>query len=611
MNKIRKLTYYLAALFIMTGACISLIPKKATALSGSEFNAANIIGDNVFFNSDTMDSNNIQAFLNAKVPVCDTWHAAGGGYSPPFTCLKDYTQAVPNAGGDSYCAYMGGNGTVYSAAQIIYIVSKSCGINPQVLLVLLQKEQSLITDTWPWPIQYRSATGYGCPDTAACDSQYYGFFNQVYNAARQFNRYVQQPQLFNYAVGRTSYIPYQANRPDCGGTNVTIQNKATAALYNYTPYQPNAAALANLYGTGDGCSAYGNRNFWRMFSDWFGPTSGDLLRTVNNGTVYLVSGDTKYPIASMGILEDYSNLGPIRYVGDDFLNSKITGQVLGRMVQSPDLSLYFVNASIKLPFTSCSGDVVDYGFTCAEGQFARITQEQSYKLASGPAVTKLILSTGTGTVYLMEQGKKHPITGWDDLLSLHIPITWNVLTERMLSDYPNGNLIFKPGSLVKSPSSGTVYVVKDRTTLFPISSFVFASEMGLASTLRTMPNSDLASYTIVSSLANKIACGGQNYLATGGTSYPVTAGEMTVYGYNSGQFLDGGSLCSNITTSTRSLGRYLRSNSGSIYYVNDLGQKQAFTSYSNYINHQALNGNPGYIQSGDYFISTVASGTNI
>ena len=25
--------------------------------------------------------------------------------------------------------------------------------------------------------------GYGCPDTAACDAQYYGFFNQVYSAA--------------------------------------------------------------------------------------------------------------------------------------------------------------------------------------------------------------------------------------------------------------------------------------------------------------------------------------------------------------------------------------------------------------------------------------------
>jgi hypothetical protein len=38
------------------------------------------------------------------------------------------------------------------------------------------------------------------------------------------------------------------------------------------PYQPNQAALNNLYGIGDGCSAYGNRNFWRIFTGWFGST---------------------------------------------------------------------------------------------------------------------------------------------------------------------------------------------------------------------------------------------------------------------------------------------------------------------------------------------------
>ncbi|MFZ1523014.1 MAG: hypothetical protein WAS94_03260, partial [Candidatus Saccharimonadales bacterium] len=43
-----------------------------------------------------------------------------------------------------------------------------------------------------------------------------------------------------------------------------------------TPYRPNQAALNNLYGTGDGCSAYGNRNFWRFYTDWFGSTRANL-----------------------------------------------------------------------------------------------------------------------------------------------------------------------------------------------------------------------------------------------------------------------------------------------------------------------------------------------
>ena len=46
------------------------------------------------------------------------------------------------------------------------------------------------------------------------------------------------------------------------------------------PYRPNAAALANLYGTGDACSAYGNRNFWRYFNDWFG-NPGNWIRSAS------------------------------------------------------------------------------------------------------------------------------------------------------------------------------------------------------------------------------------------------------------------------------------------------------------------------------------------
>lgn len=262
-------------------------PAKANALSGSEFKAGRIVEDYILYDGTSMSAGDIQSFLNAKVPTCDTngtgasthWYSGGNRYytraewgnmngnPAPYTCLKNYTENTPTKVADAYCSgtYTGGN---KSAAQIIRDVGVACSLSPKSMLVLLQKEQSLVTDVWPWSAQYRSATGYGCPDTAACDSQYYGFFNQVYNAARQLNRYAKQPQNYNYRAGRTSFIQYNPNS-GCGGTNVYIENNATAALYNYTPYQPNAAALGNLYGSGDSCSAYGNRNFWRLFSDWF------------------------------------------------------------------------------------------------------------------------------------------------------------------------------------------------------------------------------------------------------------------------------------------------------------------------------------------------------
>jgi len=210
-----------------------------------------------------MSQEQIQAFLNARVPSC----AAG------YTCLKDYRASSSNKTAVSgRCAGYAGlpNET---AAAIIYKVAQSCGINPQVLLVTLQKEQSLVTSNAPGSSRYTIAMGYACPDTAACDANYYGFFNQVYSAAYQFKVYATAPSYFNHRYGQYNNVRFSPNSA-CGSSSVFIRNQATASLYNYTPYQPNAAALANLYGTGDGCSSYGNRNFFVFFTDWFGSTTG-------------------------------------------------------------------------------------------------------------------------------------------------------------------------------------------------------------------------------------------------------------------------------------------------------------------------------------------------
>lgn len=284
-----------AALFLIVAVAmvtIGVSQGKASALSGAEFIPGRIIDDSLFFNGQSMNTSNIQNFLNSKVPSCDTngsrprggttraAYGASQGYPPPYTCLKDYSVNTPSMSAESgLCdAYSGGT---KSAASIINDVSVACGVSPKVLLILLEKEQSLITDDWPWNIQYTKATGYGCPDSAlgtnvdanqnGCYDEFEGFFNQVYYGARQYKRYQRDAHLFSYRAGRDNYIQFNPNAA-CGGTNVFILNQATAGLYNYTPYQPNGAALNNLNGTGDGCSAYGNRNFWKLYNDWFGKT---------------------------------------------------------------------------------------------------------------------------------------------------------------------------------------------------------------------------------------------------------------------------------------------------------------------------------------------------
>lgn len=293
INKPRSKRYSALTLVIVFGftlfASLASAPtQNSEALSGSQFNPGRIIDDSVFYSSSSMSATQIQNFLNSKVPTCDTWGTKPSGRSgyptradwgrangvpPPYKCLKSYTANTSNIAPESgLCkGYSGKSGE--TAAQIIYKVSQSCGISPKVILVMLQKEQSLVTDDWPWPIQYQKAMGAFCPDTAPCDSGYSGFFKQVYYGAERFKVYAANPDSFNYKARRNNTILWHPNNA-CGTSNVFIENQATASLYIYTPYRPNQAALNNLYGTGDGCSSYGNRNFWRMFNDWFGTTYG-------------------------------------------------------------------------------------------------------------------------------------------------------------------------------------------------------------------------------------------------------------------------------------------------------------------------------------------------
>ncbi|MFJ3382303.1 hypothetical protein ACIPJ2_18040 [Curtobacterium sp. NPDC090217] len=242
---------------------------SASALSGSQFDPGNIIPDAEFYNGGGMSESSIQAFLNAQIGTCSS-----------SSCLNVGRYSLNSHGADAMCNAVAG-GSSLSAAQIIARVGAACSINPKVILVTLQKEQTLVNGGIarnPSAAVLSRAMGYACPDSAngGCDPAYSGVGNQVFWASWQWKRYGNPAGTSNYftwfAPGGNRNVQYSPNAA-CGTKSVYIQNKATAALYYYTPYTPNQAALNNLYGTGDGCSAYGNRNFWRLYSDWFGITS--------------------------------------------------------------------------------------------------------------------------------------------------------------------------------------------------------------------------------------------------------------------------------------------------------------------------------------------------
>jgi hypothetical protein len=338
----KKILVFICFCIVFSGA-LSFHGVKAFALAGSDFQAGHIIDDSVFTNSGAMTVQQIQNFLNNEVGTCDTYgtqsftapngqtmtHAQWGaekGDPEPFTCINEYVEN-PNTLQNNYnspaTAISGGE----SAAQIIYNAAQAYQINPQVILVTLQKEQGLVTDNWPWANEYEHAMGYACPDTSGCSTTYADFYKQVDGAARQFRNYLSSPGAYNYWIGSNKILYSPAS--GCTSSTVNIQNAATAALYIYTPYQPDAAALNNVSsttsgGSGDACSAYGNRNFWWYFTTWFGTTYGQSAA---------FAGQSGYPAVIQGqsapgmttIVSALLRPGPAHYISPPPLRS--TAQV--------------------------------------------------------------------------------------------------------------------------------------------------------------------------------------------------------------------------------------------------------------------------------------------
>ncbi len=513
--------------FITSG----LISKQAGAISTEGFNPNRIIDDAIFFNGGRMGTSDIQAFLNAKVPTCDTngelppppegsaypTRAAWGNAnpndsipSPPYTCLRHYSQSFATMPADSYCGAV--QGGTRSAADIIAAVGQACGVNPQVILITLQKEQSFITDNWPWPIQYTKATGYGCPDTPlstavdanqnGCYDEFEGFFKQIYYGARQFKRYIMQPDVFNYAVGRTSFVGYNPN-PGCGGTNLTPNTQATAALYNYTPYQPNPATLAAPEGVEVNCGAYGNLNFWRKFNDWFGPTLTDEFAVImaDNGdpTQWVLENGRRYVIPDTATKVAYG-LSPKwdqPYVfNGSYISTLPNGPAISRIVRpSGDLGVYFVDSGRKYRFRSVES-MAAWGYDT--NSIVDLPIGLSNNASTQGDITYTISLSGDPRVFLMDGGILRHITDPNLLIAWvgenvsNIPISNDYFSSRQIGTAINSPKITDGSNTYFVDNARKLIVDSLTTQLFPN----WATHSVSSATLNRLTNGPRATYVI-------------------------------------------------------------------------------------------------------------------
>jgi len=132
-----------------------------------------------------------------------------------------------------------------SAASLIVSQSLANGISPLYMLARIQTESSLVESGSSSHLA--AATGCGCPDSGGCSASYSGFGKQIECGAKLMANYFADLDAGNTTVaGWKSGLTKSTSDP----CSVTPANKATAALYTYTPW-------VGAYGIGCGRSDVG------------------------------------------------------------------------------------------------------------------------------------------------------------------------------------------------------------------------------------------------------------------------------------------------------------------------------------------------------------------
>ncbi len=423
------------------------LPTAYAALSvDSSFNPDKIIDDKIFSDKNAMSAADIQKFLEDKKSVL-------ANTSNSF--LMQLKEPVDNQNTkqileDPHAA----SNTPRTAAQLIYDASNSAGLNPQVLLVSLNKEQSLITGrqtATPEQLQRALdfALGFGCPDSQPCGAVYQGFYFQLFGGVdTENNRYLGAARSlmksFSTPGGRGPY--YNGGISKVGDTielnntvgdydgvqptqRVRLSNNATAALYRYTPHVFN-----------------GNYNFFKFYKAWFGsPTSGGsdspatngLIKVSGNADLYILENGgvykvlpfvakarkistTKYKKVSKSQFATYNNFGlyavpdfTLIKVGTQyylFVNNKkvaVTTDVLKARNISANKAIIVKSTDANQYETGTSLDPSPIVSSPPPTPSTPTPPSQGGQLMTGA----IIKSASSSTVYLYEDGKKKPMDG--------------------------------------------------------------------------------------------------------------------------------------------------------------------------------------------------------
>lgn len=434
--KKRSLLVYFLLFFI-------IVPNLAAA---AEFNPNYIISDEELLDSKSMTLSDVESFLRSK-----------GGYIANYRTqnsrgdMKTAAEIIYEAAANNYdCSAYDDNGRDFTLAQM-RTKCDPISINPKFLLVLLQKEQSLVEEKEPTANQLDWATGYGCFDGQACIERYRGFGKQVNSASLQFYSYVTESEKYTYKAGNTYRI---SNAKDMEDSMVTPSNNATAALYNYTPHVYN-----------------GNYNFYNLWNKYFTRKypNNSLLQARGEIGVWLIKDGEKRPFLTKGALTSRFDINKIIQVDKSVLDSYSTGAPIRfsqySLIRSPKGDIYLLVDDKKRKIANMEAFRA-IGFNPEEVVGASWEDVNAYK--NGVDITTeskyptgaLLQNNKTGGVYWVSEGEKAPLI---DAIFLKTKYKNKPITQvnpEVLDKYVTIDPVrFSDGELIKSDASPAVYIL--------------------------------------------------------------------------------------------------------------------------------------------------------
>lgn len=401
---------------------ISTIFAFSVAPVAASFNSGFIISDEELFATNTMSAQDIQVFLNEHDGV-----------------LKTYTD-------------LDIDGLLKTAAMIISSAAERHQINPQVLLVKLQKEMGLITDSTPKQSQFDWAMGYGVCDNCSVNHpsvlKYKGFAKQVDNAAEFFAYVANSQEKFFYKAGGTYTI---------SGEEVTIANNVTAALYNYTPH------------------IHGNEIFYSLWQKWF---ANEIFINYPSGTLAQVQGEPGIWLIENGVKHAFTNFRAFssRYATEQVVSIQpaiLDQYPTGAPIELPEFALVQTNSGAiylivhdELRLIEDEQVFRSLGFTVDElvdvddSEIAYFSQGTPITAISLDPLGALVQDPNSFGIYFVKDGIKYPLTA-PELLSMNFAgMKARKGTVEELDRYIKGApVLLHDGYLVKSANSASVYVI--------------------------------------------------------------------------------------------------------------------------------------------------------